>query len=82
MECVPDPVNEISPMLHDIVHFRNRKVYLVFTECELHEGQNCQAQCQQCDIPICIKCCIGPHKHHNAVDIDKLVGIEKVDIQR
>lgn len=69
-------------MSHDIVHFRNRKAQLVFTECELHKGQRCVIQCQQSQTPICYKCCIGPHKHHNNVDIVDLVGNKKEEIQR
>lgn len=75
-ECVPIHVNEKPSMSHDVL-FRNRQVQLVCTECELHEGQRCQVQCRQCHIPICIKCCTGPHKHHDNVDIEKLVEIKK-----
>lgn len=82
VKCVPKHVDELSSMSHDIVHFRNRKAQLVFTECELHKGQRCVIQCQQCQTPICYKCCIGPHKHHNAVDITDLAGIKKEEIQR
>lgn len=81
VKCVPKHVDDEQSMSHDIVHFRNRKVQLVFTECEFHEGQRCEAQCQQCNIPICIKCCIGPHKNHDAVDIDELVERKKQEIQ-
>lgn len=82
VKCVPKHVDDEQSMSHDIVHFRNRKVQLVFTECEFHEGQRCEAQCQQCNIPICIKCCIGPHKNHDAVDIDELVERKKQEIQK
>lgn len=82
VECVPKHVDELSSMSHDIVHFRNRKVQLVSTECELHRGERCVIQCQQCQTPICYKCCLGPHKHHNNVDIVDLVGNKKEEIQR
>lgn len=82
VECVPKHVDKKSSMSHDIVHFRNRRAQLVFTECELHEGQRCLIQCQQCQTPICYKCNLGPHKHHNAVDMTDLVGIKKEEIQR
>lgn len=82
VKCVPKHVDDKQSMSHDIVHFRNRKVQLVFTECEFHEGQRCEAQCQQCNIPICIKCCIGPHKNHDAVDIAELVERKKQEIQK
>lgn len=82
VKCVPKHVDDKQSMSHDIVHFRNRRVQLVFTECEFHEGQRCEAQCQQCNIPICIKCCIGPHKNHDAVDIAELVERKKQEIQK
>lgn len=80
-ECVPKHVDNTKSMSHDIVRFRNRKIQPVFTECEFHEGQKCEAQCQKCHIPICIKCCIGPHKNHEAVDIAELVERKKQEIQ-
>lgn len=81
-ECVPKHVNRLQSTSHDIVHFRNRKAQLIFNVCEVHEGQRCEALCQQCNIPICIKCCIGPHKHHDNVDISDLVQRKKEKIQR
>lgn len=82
VECVPKHVNRLQSGSHDIVHFRNRKAQLIFNACEVHEGQRCEALCQQCNIPICIKCCIGPHKHHDNVDISDLVQRKKEKIQR
>lgn len=82
VECVPKHVIRLQSGSHDIVHFRNRKAQLIFNACEVHEGQRCEALCQQCNIPICIKCCIGPHKHHDNVDISDLVQRKKEKIQR
>lgn len=82
VECVPKHVDRKLSLSHNIVLFKNRKAQLILTECELHKDERCKIQCQQCQTPICYKCCIGPHKHHNAVDITDLVEIRKEEIRR
>lgn len=53
-----------------------------FPECTIHEGHRSEAQCQHCQIAICIKCCIGSHKNHDAVDLSELLEVKKQEIQK
>lgn len=80
--CVIEHVNENQSRSHAIVHFSKRKTQLVFTDCEDHDDQLCQGLCQQCHIPVCARCLLGRHKHHNAYDIEEVVKIKKKEIQR
>ncbi|XP_048740317.2 uncharacterized protein LOC125654400 [Ostrea edulis] len=67
VECVSKHVDKLDSLPHDIVPFKDRKV--PFPECEFHSNQRCEAHCQQCDVPVCLKCMLGPHNGHKVKDM-------------
>lgn len=82
VNCVSKHVDKFRTLSHDIVPFKNKKIHWVFPECKFHRGQRCEVHCQDCQTPICIKCCIGAHKHHNALEIVEVVEIKKQEIRK
>eukprot|EP00105_Crassostrea_gigas_P007410 XP_011421640.1 PREDICTED: uncharacterized protein LOC105324280 [Crassostrea gigas] len=81
VDCVSPHIEAFQSVPHYIVSFKNRKIRLVYPSCLIHLGHRCEAMCQQCQIQVCIKCCIGPHKNHNLKAIAKIVEKLKLNIQ-
>ncbi|XP_056001768.1 E3 ubiquitin-protein ligase TRIM36-like [Ostrea edulis] len=75
VDCVNKHVDKLKYQPHDIVHFKDRKV--AFPECEFHSNQRCEAHCQQCDVPVCLKCILGPHNGHKVKDISEIFNDKK-----
>lgn len=81
VECVHKHVDKLQPLSHEIVSSKNRKTHCVLPECKIHPGRRCEVQCQQCQIPICVRCCIGTHKNHDAVDLVERFEMKKQELQ-
>lgn len=81
VECVHKHVDKLQPLSHEIVCSKNRNTQCVLPECKIHPGRRCEVQCQQCQIPICVRCCIGTHKNHDAVELVELFEIKKQELQ-
>jgi hypothetical protein len=81
-DCINKHVNSLKSMKHDIVPFTKCTVQLVFPQCTSHSHQRCEAHCQKCDIPVCIKCLLGSHKGHDVVDIADVIAKMKENIKR
>ncbi|XP_048741994.2 uncharacterized protein LOC125655661 [Ostrea edulis] len=82
-DCINKHLDSLKSMKHDIVPFTKRTVQLVFPQCTSHSHQRCEAHCQQCDIPICIKCVMGPrHKGHDIEDMVDIVARKREKIKR
>ncbi|XP_048738767.2 E3 ubiquitin-protein ligase TRIM71-like [Ostrea edulis] len=82
VDCVSKHVDKFKYQPHDIVHFKDRKIQLVFPECEFHTNQRCEAHCQQCDIPVCLKCMLGLHNGHKYGDMSDIFNKQKNDIEK
>ncbi|XP_055998755.1 E3 ubiquitin-protein ligase TRIM71-like [Ostrea edulis] len=82
VDCVSKHVVKLKYQQHDIVHFKDRKIQLVFPECEFHTNQRCEAHCQQCDVPVCLKCMLGPHNGHKYGDMSDIFNSKKHDIEK
>ena len=77
--CVKKHRDQFNSLSHDIVPFLDRKVQLVFPECQGHSGQRCEVNCKECDTPVCVKCIgLGPHKGH---DVEELTETYEKKIQ-
>lgn len=63
---------------HDMVGFGYRGSQR--PHCEIHAGNTCEIQCQQCMIPVCNKCIVsGDHKNHDFRDIcDEFEGVNAI----
>ncbi|XP_061183324.1 uncharacterized protein LOC133191593 [Saccostrea echinata] len=81
-DCINKHVNNLKSMKHDIVPFTKRTVQLVFPQCTSHSHQRCEVHCQQCDVPVCIKCLTGLHQDHEVVDIAVIIAMKKEIIKR
>lgn len=81
VNCINKHVGKLHTLSHDIIPITNRRIHLVFPDCKFHPGQRCEVQCQQCQTPICIRCCIASHKNHNAVELSELIDKKKQEIQ-
>ena len=69
VDCISQHVDTLKFQSHDIIHFKSRNIPLVSIQCRGHPGQKCEAYCRQCQIPVCIKCLIGPHKGHDVEEL-------------
>ena len=68
--CVNKHRDQFNSLSHDIVSFLDRKVQLVFPECQEHSGQRCEVNCKECDTPVGVKCIgLGPHKGHDVEEL-------------
>ncbi|XP_048730360.2 uncharacterized protein LOC125647645 [Ostrea edulis] len=84
VDCVSKHVDKFKYQPHDIVHFKDRKIQLVFPECEFHTNQRCEAHCQQCDVPVCLKCKFGPgaHNGHTVKDMTEIFNDKKKKLEK
>lgn len=82
VDCLGKHVGELQFQSHDIVHLKNRNLHVVFPDCKTHLGQRCEVYCKECHEPICIKCSIGRHKTHDVCELDELVEIRKIEIEK
>ncbi|XP_056001160.1 tripartite motif-containing protein 45-like isoform X1 [Ostrea edulis] len=80
VECVNKHVDKLKYQPHDIVPFKDRKV--AFPECEFHSNQRCEAHCQQCDVPVCLKCILGPHNGHKYRDMSDIFHDKKKKLEK
>lgn len=81
VECIHKHIDKLQSLSHDIVHLKNRKIELMLPKCNFHPGKICEVHCQQCQIPICIRCCIDAHKNHDAVELAEFDKIRKQEIK-
>ncbi|XP_048741974.2 tripartite motif-containing protein 3-like [Ostrea edulis] len=81
-DCINKHVRSLKSMKHDIVPFTKRTVQLVFPQCTSHSHQRCEGQCQQCDVPVCMKCVTGSHKGHDVVDMADIIARKRENIKR
>ena len=81
-DCINKHVKSLKSMKHDIVPFTKRTVQLVFPQCTSHSHQRCEGHCQQCDVPVCIKCLTGSHKGHDVVDTADIIARKRENIKR
>ncbi|XP_061186400.1 uncharacterized protein LOC133194463 [Saccostrea echinata] len=82
VDCVSKHVDKHQSLTHDILPFKNRKIQFVFPECEFYPHQRCEAHCQKCDVPVCIKCFLGNHKGNDAVELSNIVENKKGKIEK
>ncbi|XP_056001475.1 uncharacterized protein LOC125654776 [Ostrea edulis] len=80
VDCVSKHVDKLKYQPHDIVHFKDRKVD--FPECKIHSSQRCEAHCQQCDVPVCLKCMLGPHNGHKVKDMPEIFNDKKKKLEK
>ncbi|XP_056001467.1 uncharacterized protein LOC130046503 [Ostrea edulis] len=80
VDCVSKHVDKLKYQPHDIVHFKDRK--MDFPECEFHTNQRCEAHCQQCDVPVCLKCMLGPHNGHKVKDMPEIFNDKKKKLEK
>ncbi|XP_078328811.1 uncharacterized protein LOC111111257 [Crassostrea virginica] len=78
--CVKKHRDEFKSLPHDIVPFLDRKIQIVFPECQEHCGQRCEVNCKKCNRPVCVKCIVsGTHKGH---DVEELTETHENKIRR
>ncbi|XP_056000080.1 uncharacterized protein LOC125667451 [Ostrea edulis] len=81
-DCINKHVKSLKFMKHDLVPFTKRTVQLVFPQCTSHSHQRCEGHCQQCDVPVCITCLLGPHQGHDVKAITDIIARRKEDIEK
>ncbi|XP_048766566.2 E3 ubiquitin-protein ligase TRIM71-like [Ostrea edulis] len=82
LDCVSKHVEKFKSLAHDIVPFTKRKIKLVFPDCEIHPNERCEAHCKKCDVPVCLKCILGPHNGHRYEDMSEIFNKKKKDIEK
>ena len=80
VDCISKHVDTLKFQSHDIVHFKSRNIPLVSTQCRGHPGQKCEAYCRQCQMPVCIKCLIGPHKGHDVEELSFSIKNRELEV--
>ncbi|XP_062582460.1 uncharacterized protein LOC134244214 [Saccostrea cucullata] len=66
---------------HDVIKYKSRKFQLNFPHCEIHKTEKCCASCQDCEIPVCMKCVTGTHKGHILTNLAEDLASKKQQIE-
>ncbi|XP_048752263.2 uncharacterized protein LOC125663883 [Ostrea edulis] len=82
VDCVSKHVEKFKSLTHDIVPFTKRKIKLVFPDCKIHPNERCEAHCKKCDVPVCLKCMLGPHNGHKYEDMSDIFNKKKKEIEK
>ncbi|XP_056001465.1 uncharacterized protein LOC130048581 [Ostrea edulis] len=82
VDCVSVHVEKLKTLKHDIVPYQDRDVKFTFPLCAQHSNQRCEAQCQQCDVQVCMKCIISNHKGHAIGEIPNIFNIQRLGIEK
>ncbi|XP_062617682.1 uncharacterized protein LOC134279327 [Saccostrea cucullata] len=81
-ECINKHVKNQKTLTHDIVPFKNKKTHFKLPECKFHSSQRYEAHCQQCDVPVCMKCVIDLHNGHIIRDLPNNFNEKIKEIQK
>ncbi|XP_056001464.1 uncharacterized protein LOC130048580 [Ostrea edulis] len=82
VDCVSVHVEKLKTTKHDIVPYQDRDIKFTFRLCAKHSDQRCEAQCQQCDVQVCMKCIISTHKGHAIGEIPNIFNIQRLGIEK
>ncbi|XP_061168607.1 tripartite motif-containing protein 55-like [Saccostrea echinata] len=76
--CVGEHISTDESKNHKVVKFNARKSTPLYPGCKFHNKQECTMYCNQCDIPVCIKC-LASDKHlgHKLSEIVQIVEEKK-----
>lgn len=81
-DCIDKHVKSLQSIDHAVVLYTDRTVQLELPECLSHSHQRCEAHCQHCDVPVCMKCVTGRHKGHDIIDAADKAAKTKEDVKR
>ncbi|XP_065944958.1 E3 ubiquitin-protein ligase TRIM71-like [Magallana gigas] len=63
---------------HKIVPFPERRSTLIYPKCGTHQDKNCELQCKDCNIFVCLSCTASnQHKGHNFVEVIEVYKTKK-----
>ena len=80
-DCVRKHKSEFQSLSHDIIPLLERKLKLRFPNCQEHTGRKCEAHCQECHTPVCIKCLTQVHKGHDAEELTLETRLQEMQIE-
>ncbi|XP_061167337.1 uncharacterized protein LOC133176190 [Saccostrea echinata] len=81
--CVGEHMISDESKDHRVIKFQARKSTPLYPGCTSHNKQQCTMYCNQCDIPVCIKCIASDqHLGHKISEILKVVDEKKVKINK
>ena len=59
--------------------FLDRKIQVVYPECQEHSGKRCEVNCKDCNKPVCVKCIVsGTHKGHDVEEFTETVMVNQM----
>ncbi|XP_062590272.1 E3 ubiquitin-protein ligase TRIM71-like [Saccostrea cucullata] len=58
---------------HEVVEFESRRKVPKSLECTVHHVKRCEFFCDDCQIPICVDCVTGKHRHHSFLSLDEVL---------
>ncbi|XP_062590276.1 E3 ubiquitin-protein ligase TRIM9-like [Saccostrea cucullata] len=80
LSCIPKHMSDKSRE-HEVVGYTSRKEETVaLPTCSTHEKKQCETYCQDCKIPLCIKCLIDSHRGHEVIEIHDILQKQKQQI--
>ncbi|XP_061186841.1 uncharacterized protein LOC133194964 [Saccostrea echinata] len=82
--CVGEHFSNDLYKAHRIVDIKDRNSTLIFPQCATHSKNICESFCEDCNIPLCIKCVISndTHKEHNLSIMSDMFDYKKQVIQK
>ncbi|XP_065922986.1 tripartite motif-containing protein 3-like [Magallana gigas] len=80
--CVGEHLSDQSTE-HKVLPFEQRGSTPNYPKCPKHSIKQCELHCEQCDIPICVRCASSAEHHgHKFIEIRKILDSTKEVIQR
>lgn len=80
--CVGEHLSDESKN-HKVVSYKKREPTAIYPECTTHSTENCELFCEQCHIPICVKCASSyEHKGHVFVAITQEIKSKRQSLEK
>ena len=80
--CVGVHLSDLSRE-HKVVLFEKRGTTINYPNCKIHSSKQCELRCEQCDIPVCVKCISSDeHLEHRVVESMEILRGKKQIIKK
>lgn len=76
--CAGSHLLKKSKKGHNIVEYKDKTRHGDTLYCKTHEHEKCELYCEQCEVPVCLKCVSGKsHKGHDFTETSAVYDIKR-----